>query len=450
MLLMVMWAHIIIISPPALTYEICEDESPMESPIVQPCKACDEAKYEVIFEGQWSRHTHPKDFPSNEWQTSFSHLIGASHSVEYNLWKIGEPSSESLRQLAERGDTKSLETEMKRSSQNIRSVIKARGLQQRSNVVGRTFAVFRVDAQKHLLSLVSKINPSPDWIVGVSLQNLCMPNGSWVDSRVIDLYPWDAGTNSGVTYMDPGSETHPREEIHRITSCNPHDDNSPFYDETCAPIKPVARLHVLKQREYKKQCNHDDHFPVNPSWESPNAPSIRTGTGIGPNIQTETDTDSQFTYGDYEDTPSYRGDQSRYSTSSSRSRGSNSRGSNSRSSNSRSSNSRGSSSRGSSSRSSNHCAMTNWSSWTGCSQTCGSASRSRSRKFVNTIGSQIRNCNKDQLFEKQICQNQPDCERKDYGGSFDPFFDENELSEFTSQWSGRNNIPSRYESNSGY
>merc|ERR1719211_872604 len=95
----------------ALTYQICEDESPMaSSPIVEPCKACDEAKYEVIFEGQWSRHTHPKDFPSNEWQTSFSHLIGASHSVEYNLWKIGEPSSESLRQLAERGDTKSLET----------------------------------------------------------------------------------------------------------------------------------------------------------------------------------------------------------------------------------------------------------------------------------------------------------------------------------------------------
>ena len=417
------------------------------SPVVEPCKACDEAKYEVIFEGQWSRHTHPKDFPSNEWQTSFSHLIGASHSVEYNLWKIGEPSSESLRHLAERGDTKSLETEMKRSSQNIRSVIKARGLQQRSNVVGRTFAVFRVDAQKHLLSLVSKINPSPDWIVGVSLQNLCMPNGSWVDSRVIDLYPWDAGTNSGVTYQDPGSETHPRESIHRITSCNPADDNSPFYDETCAPIKPVARLHVLKQREYKKQCNHDDHLPLNPSWGSPNAPSINgdnvyAGTGIGPNIPPDTDSDSQFEYGEYPDTPSYRGDQSRYSTSGSR--GSNSR---SRGSNSRGSNSRGSSSRGSSSRGSNPCAMTNWSSWTGCSQTCGSASRSRSRKFVNTIGSQIRNCNKDQLFEKQICPSLPTCERKDYGGSFDPFFDENELAEFTSQWSGRNNIPSRYGSN---
>ena len=40
-----------------------------------------------------------------------------------------------------------LENDIKRSSKNIRSVIKAKGLQQRSNVVGRTFAVFRVDAK---------------------------------------------------------------------------------------------------------------------------------------------------------------------------------------------------------------------------------------------------------------------------------------------------------------
>ena len=38
-----------------------------------------------------------------------------------------------------------------------------------------------------------QILSSPDWIVGVSMENLCLANGSWVDSRVVDLYPWDAG-----------------------------------------------------------------------------------------------------------------------------------------------------------------------------------------------------------------------------------------------------------------
>ena len=96
-------------------------------PLVEPCRACNEAKYEVIFEGLWSRHTHPKDFPSNEWQTAFSHMIGASHSIDYDLWKYGELSSPALQMLAETGQTRKLEIDMKRSSKNIRSVIKARG-----------------------------------------------------------------------------------------------------------------------------------------------------------------------------------------------------------------------------------------------------------------------------------------------------------------------------------
>ena len=81
----------------ALTYRICEDDSPMAAPpLVEPCRACDEAKYEVIFEGLWSRHTHPKEFPSNEWETAFSFMIGASHSIDYDLWKYGELSSPAL------------------------------------------------------------------------------------------------------------------------------------------------------------------------------------------------------------------------------------------------------------------------------------------------------------------------------------------------------------------
>jgi len=407
----------------ALTYQICEDDSPMAAPpLVEPCRACNEAKYEVIFEGLWSRHTHPKDFPSNEWQTAFSHMIGASHSIDYDLWKYGELSSPALQMLAETGQTRKLEIDMKRSSKNIRSVIKARGLEQRSNVVGRTFAVFRVDATKHLLSLVSKIKPSPDWIVGVSLENLCLPNDTWVDSRVIDLYPWDAGTNSGLSYQDIGAETMPRESIHRITSCHPDDDRSPFYDETCAPIKPVARLHILKQREYNKECNNNDF--VSP-WETGgnvNVDNIYAGTGIGPNMLPEEVTETlPYGYGDYDTQQTYR-DESRYGSSSSSSGSSYS--------------SSGSSYSSSSSGGSNPCDMTEWSQWTQCSQTCDSASRSRSRKYINTVGSQIRNC-KAKTFEKAVCRNLPKCETKSYAGGYDPFFSEDELSEFSSPWSNR-------------
>merc|ERR1711936_250662 len=347
----------------ALTYHICEDDSPMATPpVVEPCKACDEAKYEVIFEGLWSRHTHPKDFPRDEWQTQFSHMIGASHSIDYDLWKYGEIASPAMALLAENGDTKKLEIDMKSSSHNIRSVIKARGLQQRSNVVGRTFAVFRMDATKHLLSLISKIIPSPDWIVGVSMENLCLANGSWVDSRVVDLYPWDAGTNSGLGYHDHGNLTIPREAIHRITSCNPDNNASPFYDPTCAPVKPVARLHILKQREYKKQCPGgllDPASLLNPAWGAPNGAGRDSisdvyGTGVGPNLESSYDDD--YGDGNYGDSPRQTSSRPRTGYSSSRD--------------------------------SSLCTVTDWTPWTACSQTCDRGSQSRSRSYPNPTGAQ--------------------------------------------------------------
>ena len=74
--------------------------------------------------------------------------------------------------------------------------------------------------------------PSPDWIVGLSKENLCLANCSWVDNRVIDLYPWDIGTDSGLRYDGDSSPQRPKGVIRRITSSDPHSDESPFYDNT--------------------------------------------------------------------------------------------------------------------------------------------------------------------------------------------------------------------------
>lgn len=155
---------------------------------------------QLTFEGKWSRHTHPKDFPANSWRTRFSDIIGASHTIDYRFWQYGEMASEGLREVAEHGSTRTLESELKDQSEHIRTIIKARGIAY-PNVTGKTFAVFRVDSNHHLISLVSMVDPSPDWIVGVSGLELCLPNCSWVENKVHNLYPWDAGTDSGPSYM---------------------------------------------------------------------------------------------------------------------------------------------------------------------------------------------------------------------------------------------------------
>lgn len=85
-------------------------------------------------------------------------------------------------------------------SDEIRTIIKARGLAY-PNITGKTFAVFRVDSDHHLLSLVSMIFPSPDWFVGVSGLELCQTDCKWIERKEVELYPWDAGTDGGTSYM---------------------------------------------------------------------------------------------------------------------------------------------------------------------------------------------------------------------------------------------------------
>ena len=69
-----------------LTLKLCEatvEEHAKPDALSEPCCACQEAKYEVTFEGLWSEASHPKNFPANSWLLHFSDIIGASHSAEY-------------------------------------------------------------------------------------------------------------------------------------------------------------------------------------------------------------------------------------------------------------------------------------------------------------------------------------------------------------------------------
>ena len=84
----------------------------------------------------------------------------------------------------------------------------------------------------------------------------------------MNLYLWDAGTDSGITYMSQKSSTVPQDRIKQITSKYPLDPDSPFYD---TQVKPFARLTVTRQKKYEKSCsssNEPDIVPALPTDES--------------------------------------------------------------------------------------------------------------------------------------------------------------------------------------
>ncbi|XP_075165996.1 spondin-1-like [Haematobia irritans] len=248
----------------SLTKRICKEsvddlESQKRDEESKECCACDEARYEITFEGVWSRNLHPKDFPAKGWLTKFSDILGAAHTSDYRFWDSGELASLAMQEFAQHGSAKGLEQELNTNfrEKKVRTILKARG-PSFPYLNSPTLSWVRVDPLRHQLSLASKIMPSPDWIVGVAGLELCLSNCTWLEEKEIKLYPWDIGTDAGPSYTSPDQPQIPPDVIRRIRSDYPSDPRSPFYDPTGEPMKPMAVLTIKRQRLYERRCADDD------------------------------------------------------------------------------------------------------------------------------------------------------------------------------------------------
>ncbi|RLV95868.1 hypothetical protein DV515_00012728 [Chloebia gouldiae] len=141
-------------------------------------------------------------------------------------------------------------------SDEVLTVIKAKAqwpAWQPLNVRAAPSAEFSVDRHRHLMSFLTMLGPSPDWNVGLSAEDLCTKDCGWVQKVVQDLIPWDAGTDSGVTYESPNKPTVPQEKIRPLTSLD--HPQSPFYDPEGGSIKLVARVVIERIARKGEQCN---------------------------------------------------------------------------------------------------------------------------------------------------------------------------------------------------
>jgi hypothetical protein len=182
-------------------------------------------RYRLTFDATWSEQTHPTDFPGNP---HFSGLIGASHGSPVSLWEVGETATPGIKNMAETGSKSSLDSEIDNmiKSGSACYQISGGGIQSSPGAVTVTFTVSK-DCPE--VSVVSMIAPSPDWFVGVSGLNL-YEDGKWVEEKIVALFPYDAGTDSGATYISVNQPMDIPEVIHRI-------ETDPFLSEgTVSPL----------------------------------------------------------------------------------------------------------------------------------------------------------------------------------------------------------------------
>lgn len=195
--------------PPA---DAMPDVPPAPDPAPQPEPPAPLARYRVTFNATWSTTTHPQDPPDDP---HFSGLIGGTHDHTVTFWMAGALATEGIQLMAEAGRKSPLDAEVMAAigAGSAEFLLSGPNL---SDSPDATSMEFDVGSSFPLVTLVTMVAPSPDWFVGVSALPLLV-DGAWRDEVVVELFAYDAGTDSGLSFESPDEETVPPGPIHRIT-----------------------------------------------------------------------------------------------------------------------------------------------------------------------------------------------------------------------------------------
>ena len=165
--------------------------------------AAQSVTYQVSFQGNWTTASTPGGVVAGGY---FTTLIGGVHGSGVTFWEEGGTASVGVENVAELGSTGRFRSEVQASPHTL-SVIRqgvSRG--------GRGSASFTISVTRThpLVTLLSMIGPSPDWFVGVSGVSLLDGADQWHDELVVDLYPYDAGTEDGTEFTLSNPATDPQ------------------------------------------------------------------------------------------------------------------------------------------------------------------------------------------------------------------------------------------------
>lgn len=134
---------------------------------------------------------------------------------------MGQAASDGIERIAEEGvNTEFRDNEVQPAigAGNVEQYIDGSGLGSAAGTISIT--ELEISEDYPLLSLVSMIAPSPDWMIAINGLDL-RAGGSWETSIVLDLYPYDAGTDSGTDYNSANNDTDPADPISSLQNIAP-------------------------------------------------------------------------------------------------------------------------------------------------------------------------------------------------------------------------------------
>ncbi|MEM8861390.1 MAG: spondin domain-containing protein, partial [Chloroflexota bacterium] len=162
--------------------------------------ASETAQYKIEFDATWAPASNVVPNPH------FSGLIGASHNDNTLFWEVGGLATEGIEVMAETGSTNEFRGEINLDS-DANQIISGGSIPDSPDSV--EISSVTMDLDYPLVTLVTMIAPSPDWFVGVSGLSLTDQNGEWINEIEIQLFPYDAGTDSSTTFLHNEDDTNP-------------------------------------------------------------------------------------------------------------------------------------------------------------------------------------------------------------------------------------------------
>jgi len=174
------------------------------------------AIYTITFESFWD--TNHSNLPVT---AHWSKLVGANHNGNITFLEMGQIASFGIERIAEEGvNTEFRDNDVQPGidAGHTEQYIDGNGLGSAAGTI--TIMGLEISEIYPLLTLVSMIAPSPDWMIAVNGLDL-RDNGSWKPSIVLDLYPYDAGTDSGTDYNSENSDTSPQDPISSLQNTPP-------------------------------------------------------------------------------------------------------------------------------------------------------------------------------------------------------------------------------------
>ena len=171
------------------------------------CCAPGVATYNVTFSTAWPQDTYNR--PPNG---HFSPISVASHSPCTVLYRHNTTVGPGIKQIAETGRRQIFEAEVIAAGDHIGQLT----LSYKLLFLPSSESFFVTVDQFHpLVSAVSMIGPSPDWIVGLDSVSMCSDK-RWVKSVDYNLYAFDAGTDSAPTYVHTDTPSAKKDVVKEI------------------------------------------------------------------------------------------------------------------------------------------------------------------------------------------------------------------------------------------